>query len=174
MTLASGQATAARTRRRGIACLIGGLVAVTLNDSIVKWLSGAYPLHEIILIRALVALAVTVLIARLEGGLDLLKTRRPLAHLARGLLVLIANMAYFLALAAMPMADAAAIFFVAPLFITALSVPFLGERVGARRWLAVGVGMGGETPLGDILSGIPLSGRISCSSGTRGCAHCGI
>jgi drug/metabolite transporter (DMT)-like permease len=50
-------------------------------------------------------------------------------------------MMFFLGLAAMPLADAAAIFFISPLIITAFSVVFLGEKVGPRRWLAVGIGM---------------------------------
>lgn len=130
---------------RGVFCLVGGLIVITLNDAIVKWLSGGYPLHEIVFVRAAIALTVTLGIARLEGGLALLKTRRPLLHLARGLLLVAANMCYFLALAAMALADAAAIFFVAPLLITGLSAPMLGERVGYRRWIAVAVGLVGVT-----------------------------
>ena len=53
------------------------------------------------------------------------------------LCVVVANMAFFVGIAAMPLGEATAIFFVAPLFITALSVPFLGERVGIRRWISV-------------------------------------
>ncbi len=81
--------------------------------------------------------------AHLEGGLGLLRTRRLPLHLARGLLLVIANVCYFLALAALPLAETAAIFFVAPLFITMLSVPFLGERVGPWRWAAVIMGLAG-------------------------------
>ena len=128
---------------QGVLCVIGGITALSLQDALIKWLSGDYPLHEIVLARASVAILLTVFFAHLEGGVGLLRTRRLHLHLIRGLLLVIANMCYFLALAAMPLAEAAAIFFVAPLFITALSVPFLGERVGLRRWAAVLVGMGG-------------------------------
>jgi drug/metabolite transporter (DMT)-like permease len=55
--------------------------------------------------------------------------------------VLLSNIAFFLGLAALPLADGVAIFFVAPLLITALSVPLLGEKVGPRRWAAVGAGL---------------------------------
>jgi drug/metabolite transporter (DMT)-like permease len=106
-------------------------------------MSGDYPLHEIILGRALVAVLLTAWFAHLEGGLALLRTRRLALHLARGVLLVIANVCYFLALAALPLAEAAAIFFIAPLFITMLSVPFLGERVGPWRWTAVFTGLGG-------------------------------
>jgi hypothetical protein len=55
--------------------------------------------------------------------------------------VLLSNITFFLGLAALPLADGVALFFVAPLLITALSVPLLGEKVGPRRWAAVGAGL---------------------------------
>ena len=70
-----------------------------------------------------------------------LKSSRPGTHLARGILLICANMAYFLGLASMPLGDAAAIFFSAPLIITLLAIPFLGENIGTRRWLAVLIGL---------------------------------
>ncbi len=128
---------------RGVLCLFVGLVSLTLNDSIIKGLSASYPLHEIVFVRAAIALALTLVIARLEGGLALLRTRRPLLHLARGLLLVFSNLCFFTSLAALPLADAAAIFFISPLLITGLSAAMLGERVGYRRWLAVAVGLAG-------------------------------
>jgi drug/metabolite transporter (DMT)-like permease len=128
---------------QGVLCLVLGMVALSFQDSLIKKMSGDYPLHEIILGRACVAILLTAFFAHLEGGLALLRTRRLPLHLARGVLLVIANVCYFLALAAMPLAEAAAIFFIAPLFITMLSVPFLGERVGPWRWAAVFTGLGG-------------------------------
>jgi drug/metabolite transporter (DMT)-like permease len=64
-------------------------------------------------------------------------------HAIRVGFVLVSNVTYFMGLAVLPLADAVAISFVSPLIITALSVPFLGERVGPRRWAAVAVGMAG-------------------------------
>ncbi len=127
----------------GILCVVTGLLVVVCNDVAIKWISGSYSIHQIVLIRSLIAIPVTLAIARFDGGWQGLKTRRPLLHLTRGLLIVIANMCYFLALAAMPLADTMALFFAAPLFITALSVPILGEKVGLRRWLAVWIGMAG-------------------------------
>ena len=130
-------------RVQGVLCLVFGLVALSFQDSLIKWMSGDYPLHQIVFTRSCIAILLTVYFAHLEGGIRLLRTRRLPLQLARGMLMVIANICYFLALAAMPLADAAAIFFVAPLFITALSVPFLGERVGPWRWAAVAAGMAG-------------------------------
>ncbi len=136
-------AVKARPQLLGILCILIGMVVLSLQDTVIKWISGRYPLHEIVLGRALVAIVLTALMAHFEGGLGLLKTKRPLLHMGRGMLLVVANMSYFLALAALPLAEAAAIFFVAPLFITVLSVPILGEKVGPWRWAAVVVGLGG-------------------------------
>lgn len=136
-------ATPVRTQTMGIACVLGGMAALSTQDVLIKWMSGSYPLHQIILGRAVIAVVLTLLVVQLSGGLSLLRSKRPGLHLLRGLLLVVANVAYFVALAAMPLAEAIAIFFVAPLFITALSVPFLGEKVGARRWLAVAAGLCG-------------------------------
>jgi drug/metabolite transporter (DMT)-like permease len=128
----------------GIACAIIASIAFTLNDSGVKFLSGGYPLHEVVLIRALVGASLTFFILiPLEGGYSILKTSRPLIHLCRGLLVVMANMLFFLGLAVLPVADTTAIFFVAPLIITAFSVIFLKEKVSFLRWSAVAVGLCG-------------------------------
>ncbi len=127
----------------GIGCIMIGMIILPFMDALIKMLSGDYPLHEIVMARSVVALLLTLVIVHYEGGLGLLKTKRPWMHFARGLLIVIANMSYYMALTTMPLALVAAIFFISPLLITALSVPFLGERVGWRRWLAVLTGFCG-------------------------------
>jgi len=119
------------------------MMAITVNDAILKQFSDRYPLHEIVFVRAAVAILFSLAMLRFEGGLRALRTRRPGAHFARGLCMVVANVAFFAAIAAIPLADATALFFVAPLFITLLSIPFLGERVGLRRFCAVTVGFVG-------------------------------
>jgi len=128
---------------QGVLCIVFGMTVLSLQDSFIKLMSGDYPLHQIVFTRSCIAILPTVYFAHLEGGLRLLRTRRLPLQLVRGLLMVIANICYFLALAAMPWADAAAIFFGAPLFITILSVPIRGERVGPWRWAAVAAGMAG-------------------------------
>ncbi len=131
-----------RTNAIGIACAIGAGFFFSVNDVVIKFLSGDYPLHQVVLLRATIGMAVLLgLLAPLSGGFAQLKTRRLGAHLIRGLCVVFANMTFFLGLAVMPLADAVAIFFVSPLVITTFSVVFLGEAVGPRRWIAVVIGM---------------------------------
>ena len=128
----------------GAACALGATMGFTVNDTAVKFLSGGYALHQVVLTRALIALAVTTLVLMpFLGGWAQMRTRRPELHLARGGLLVLANMTFFLSLSVMPLADATAIFFVSPLLIAVFSVVFLGEHVGPRRWAAIAVGLAG-------------------------------
>lgn len=137
------EARADSNARKGIAYILLGMVCISVNDMLIKKLSGDYPLHEMIFVRSTVALAFSLVLVQVEGGWRILRTDRPWLHLLRGLLVVCANMTYFTALAVLPLAEAAALFFVMPLFITLLSVPLLGEKVGPWRLGAVLVGFGG-------------------------------
>ncbi len=128
----------------------GGLSAAfaviffSINDVTIKFLSSGYALHEVVLIRSTIGLLLIIsIIAPLTDGWKIVRTKRLPMHLLRGLCVVMANMLFFLGLAAMPLADAVAIFFVSPLIITLFSVFFLGEYVGPRRWAAIFVGLFG-------------------------------
>ncbi|MEM6487549.1 MAG: DMT family transporter [Pseudomonadota bacterium] len=135
-------AGAARPNRpaRGIACILIAMLAIGVNDSGIKALSGDYALHQIIFIRSVIGVAISLVLLQREGGFAALRTDRPFAHLARGLMIVAANLLFFTALAVMPLAQTTALFFVSPLIITLLSVPLLGERLGPWRLGAVGVG----------------------------------
>lgn len=113
----------------------------SFNEMAVKLVSGDYALHQVVFIRALIGLATFLaLIMPLSGGWIVMRTRRAGMHLLRGVCVLIANSCLYLGLAALPLADAVAIYFVLPLIIAVLSVVLLGETVGPRRWSAIIVG----------------------------------
>jgi S-adenosylmethionine uptake transporter len=131
------------TPARAIFLILAGMVAITANDSLIKALSGGYPLHQMVFIRSAIGLAVSLVILQFEGGFRQLRTATPGLHMARGLLVVLSNMLYFAALATLPLATAVSIFFVAPLMITLLSIVFLKERVGLHRGGAILVGFAG-------------------------------
>ncbi len=124
----------------GIAFVLAGMTAISVNDMLIKQLSGGYPLHQIVFTRSLIGILFSLVMVHFEGGFAILKTRQPGLHILRGVLVVLSNMTFFVALAALPLADATALFFVAPLFITLLSIPVLGEKVGPLRIGAVLVG----------------------------------
>ncbi len=131
--------------RPGLAILLIflGIFCISINDMLVKTLSGGYPLHQIIFIRSAIGIVFSLMMVQIEGGWRILKTDRPGLHFVRGIMVVVANMCYFLALAVIPLGDATALFFAAPLFITLLSIPILGEKVGPVRWSAVLIGFVG-------------------------------
>jgi len=118
------------------------MVMFSLNDVAMKVLSSGYALHELVLIRSIVGLTVVVCImVPLNGTLSLLKTSKLGMHVLRASFVVFTNICFFLGLAALPLADAVAIFFVSPFLITMASVLFLGEVVGRHRWSAIAFGM---------------------------------
>lgn len=130
-----------------MAALLGSMI-FSVNDTSIKILSTDYPLHEVILIRSVIGLAFLLALVKIrEGGLHVLATQRGWVHLLRMVVVLISNVTYFLGIAAMPIADAVAIAFVAPVLITILSVFVLKEKVGLHRMGAVLIGLAGTVVL---------------------------
>jgi drug/metabolite transporter (DMT)-like permease len=94
-------------------------------------------------LRSLIGLAIFILIGRQFGGIRSLVTAKWRWHLLRTLLATGAMFGFFYGLSRMPLVDALTLGFTAPLMVTALSVPMLGEHVGWRRWIAVTVGFVG-------------------------------
>ena len=113
------------------------MLCISINDLIVKQFSTNYPLHQIIFIRSAIAMLVTLVLVKVEGGFKILKTRQKKLHALRAISIFFCNMIFFSAIATLSLATATALFFVAPIFITLLSIPLLGEKVGIRRLLAV-------------------------------------
>ena len=128
---------------RGIVLLVVGLSFFSLQDVMIRFLSGGYSVLEILFLRGLVAISLIVAVAASQGNLRSVVPNRWRLHVVRGVLSFVCFTAYYLALVAMPLAEVSAITFTMPLFLTAFSVPFLGEQVGVRRWCAVVVGLTG-------------------------------
>lgn len=142
----------------GILMICIGILAISINDLLIKLLSGGYPLHQMVFLRSAVGLIFTFGFLFWEGGLRLLKTDQPGLHILRGLLVVMANITFYAAVAVLPLGQATALFFVAPLFITLLSIPVLGEKVGPMRLSAVVVGF-----LGVVLMQDPWKAQVEVS-----------
>jgi len=132
-----------RAGASGVGYLVAGIAVFSVQDLILKLLSGSYPLYEAMVFRSLTALPFLLLLVHLNGGLRTLATPAMVKMILRGGLLFCAYSAYYLALASLPLATTVALFFTAPLFITLLSVAILREQVGARRWIAVLAGFGG-------------------------------
>lgn len=125
---------------KGIGAIVVGVFIFSSVDATAKWLGGAgFHPAQIVMLRYLFGL-VPVLIAFWLTRDAVLRARRPVLQVVRALLMSAALLQFFWGLKYVPLAEAMAVAFTAPLFITALSVVVLREAVGARRWAAVAVG----------------------------------
>jgi len=128
---------------RGMLLITTGIAIFSIQDIIIRLLSANYPAFEIMFIRGLMALILIGLFVYLDGGFSTLRVRHPMINVVRGLLQVCSYTAYYMAIAAIPIAEVTAIFFISPLIITLLSALFLGESVGFRRWSAILSGFAG-------------------------------
>ena len=143
MVVVDSAAAAPDRTGRGILLLLGGIFIFSIQDIVVRTVSGTYPVLEFVFVRSVFSVLPVLALAVIDGGLPALRVRRPWLHVVRGVLMLLAYTTYFLAVASAPLATVVAIFFSAPLILTALSALILRESVGIRRWAAVLVGFGG-------------------------------
>lgn len=128
---------------RGIACLCLGVFVFSLQDAVIKQVSGAYPLTQVVVIRSLVAIPILLALVQMDVGWRAIISPDFWPLTARAAIMFVSYTAYYLAFPALPLADAVALYFTVPLFVTALAGPFLGERSGWKVWTAVGVGFVG-------------------------------
>ncbi|MBA3448639.1 MAG: EamA family transporter, partial [Pseudaminobacter sp.] len=127
----------------GIICLCLGILVFSLQDPLIKAVSGGYPVTEVMAIRSIVALPILLFIVHRDVGLAAILSRRFGLLALRAATLFTSYTVYYLAIAALPMADAAALYFMAPLFIMVMAGPYLGERVARRTLATVLVGMVG-------------------------------
>lgn len=127
----------------GILYLLAGVAVFSVQDLILKLLSGAYPLYQAMLVRGAVSLPILLLFAHFDGGVARLFTPGLRQMIGRGLVMFVAYFSFYIGLAGLPLPTTVALYFSAPLFITLLSVLLLRERVSVPAWLAVAAGFGG-------------------------------
>ena len=139
---------------RGIGLMVLSVALFSIMDALVKLLAQTYHPFQVAFFRSLFALLPIGVMVAARGGMPILATRRLGGHAARSVVGIAALLMFFYSFAHMKLADVVAVSFAAPLFITALSVPLLGEKVGWRRWSAVLVGFAGVILVVDPGSGI--------------------
>ena len=128
---------------KAIAFMVTAVAAFSGMDTLLKLLSEHYPPMQVVALRGAAAVPFMVVPLLVMGRLKALKPVRMGMHLLRALLQLFVLVTFVYAVRALSLADAYSIFLSAPLIVTALSVPLLGEHVGWRRWIAVCVGLVG-------------------------------
>jgi len=127
----------------GIACITSGIFCLTISDTLAKWLGHMYSPMQILFLRGGLAAIVLLGLAAAVGGRQALQTMHPVIHLLRGALNVAAAYCFYLSLTMLPQAEATAIAFSAPFFVTIISVLFLKERVALGGWLALCIGFAG-------------------------------
>jgi S-adenosylmethionine uptake transporter len=131
--------SAERGNMMGVLLMAVSMVFFGTADTIAKFMTAGYPALQVVGIRQM-GLLVGVLIYVLLRGTSELRTRRPKMQLFRGLCATVSATLFVLALRHIPLADATAIAFVAPFFVTILGAILLKEKVDAARWAAIGLG----------------------------------
>lgn len=124
----------------GILFMIAGISLLATLDAIVKIVSQDYGVAQTIFLRSLLALPVLLLLVPFEGGFSALKTKRPMLHLSRGVVMVITACCFVYSFQQLPLSDAYALIFSSPLILTVLAIPLLGEKVGRHRAIAVVIG----------------------------------
>lgn len=124
-------------------CMLAAVASFALMDMGLKLLAVHYSPTQVAALRGLASWPFVVVWVMVSGGPGQLLRVRWGLHLLRGLLAVAMLAAFAYALQSLPLAEAYALFFVAPLLVTALAVPLLGESVGWRRWTAIGLGLVG-------------------------------
>ena len=161
----SGQAFRASPWSHPILLYLAGVFFLTLQDAAAKWVSQYYPVNEIVFFRAFVSLVVIACFAGATRNISALRTNRFGAHVVRGALIAVTIFLYILGLSHLPLATALSLSYSAPLFLTVLSVPLLGERVKSARWIAVTFGfIGALIILRPTSSGFNVAGLYILAS----------
>jgi drug/metabolite transporter (DMT)-like permease len=155
---------------RALVYMVGAAAAFAVLNAAVKSLRGEIPTIQIVWVRTLGHLLFVIAAFAPRHGLRLFETRHPVFQLVRSCLLLASTAFYFTALGFVGLATAATISFMTPCLIAVLAGPFLGERVGWRRWTAVGMGFFGvlvvARPGADVgnLASLLVLGSAACSA----------
>ncbi|TPM00129.1 DMT family transporter [Mesorhizobium sp. B2-2-4] len=125
----------------GMLSLCLGVLVFSLQDPLVKAVSGGYSVTEVMAIRAIVALPILIVLVHADVGLRAILSRRFGMLTMRAFIQFTSYTMYYLAIAALPLADAVALYFMAPLCIMVLAGPYLGERVSWQALATVLIGL---------------------------------
>jgi drug/metabolite transporter (DMT)-like permease len=152
--------------RLGILYMVASVFLFSIQNAIGKWLAQSYPIPMLVFFRSFVALLPSFILVMRAGGLTVMRTNRLGGQFGRAVIWGGSNVASFFGYHLLPLADAIALTFAAPLFLTALSYPIIKERVSRERWIAVSVGFVGvlvmARPSG-AENALGVAGAITCA-----------
>ncbi len=128
---------------KGMACMVVGILLLATADAVTKLLIVDFHAGEIIFYRGFFAFLPLLPLIVWHGGVGSLRLQQPKGVWWRGVIALVTSVFVALSFINLPLAEAAALIFTSPIFLTALSPWLLGEKVGWQRWSAVLFGFGG-------------------------------
>ncbi|GLK91668.1 DMT family transporter [Pseudomonas turukhanskensis] len=143
MSLPSSPLSTAQQPFRGILLILLATFLFASHDALSKYLSGFYPVVMVVWARYVVHTLLMAGIFLPQSGLRVLRSKRPGLQVLRAVCLLGTSLLFTTGIRYIPLAEATAVNFLAPLLVTALSVPLLGERVTKGQWAAVLVGFSG-------------------------------
>jgi drug/metabolite transporter (DMT)-like permease len=152
--------------RLGILYMIASVFLFSIQNAIGKWLAQSYPIPMLVFFRSFIALLPSFLLVMRAGGFRVMRTNRMGAQFGRAVIWGGSNAASFIGFHLLPIADAVALTFAAPLFLTALSYPIIKERVSRERWIAVSVGFVGVLVMAHpsgAENALGVAGAITCA-----------
>lgn len=170
---------------RGALLGIAAQSTFSVHDVCAKWLTGSYSVFQVISMQAVISGSIVAVVLCLTGQMSRKAIRDPRGLALRGLLAATGALASFYAYTVLPLADVYAVLFCAPLMVTAVSAPLLGERVQKKDWIAIAIGFcgvlivirpgGSEFSMGHLAAllcagvsvGVTLLLRSSANQGSR-------
>src|ERR1700722_2573669 len=162
----------ARERLRGIACMAAGVFIFAIRDALVKGISSRYGPLQVACLRSISSWLFLLPPIAWAGSWRALRPRNPPLHLLRAVLGIgiLASVVY--AVHRLSLAQTYSVFLTAPLLMTALSVPILGEKVAGKRWLAIVVGLCGVLVILKPWGHSDFSMIAAAAAATRACPWC--
>lgn len=127
----------------GVVLMLFGDLLFAVNDAVGKWLVASFALGQVLVMRSLGSFIVLMPMIARQGPRALLDVRQPGLLFGRAVMATADVSLFYAAVAYLPLADVITFYMAAPIYVAALSHFLLGERIGWRRWLAVGVGFAG-------------------------------
>ncbi|MCO5091126.1 DMT family transporter [Bosea sp. (in: a-proteobacteria)] len=127
----------------GIAMMLLGILLFSLNDVMGKWLLATYSIGQLLMMRSLAALTVILPFVFRQGVRRTFRPERPGLQLLRVVFCSSEVALFYLAVSYLPLADTMTIWLAAPVWVAILAALLLGERIDARRWLAIALGFAG-------------------------------
>lgn len=128
---------------RGIILMVAAMALFAIEDMFIKWAAAAVPTGQIVFISGVIGVPVFALMARRQGQRILTRAALHPAVLARNLGEMIGTLGYVTAIATVPLSTVSAVLQAMPLAVTMAAALFMHEKVGWRRWSAIGVGFAG-------------------------------